>query len=70
MRSSPSVSLWSKQKTLSEVGREAKLAPAQMLNSGVSLDSVTSPLAKARKAKWANVVEEVDTKEVKQKRSC
>ena len=58
---------------LSELGREAKLVLAEMINSGESLDSVDFLLAKARKAEQANLVDEFGNgkqDEAKETRRC
>ena len=58
---------------LSELGRKAKLVLAEIINNGMSLDSIDFLLAKARKAERANIVEEVakgGQEEVKETRRC
>ena len=58
---------------MSQLGKEAKLVLAQMINSGVGLDSIDWLLAKARKAEKANLVEDVQKdrgEEKTEKRRC
>ena len=55
---------------LAVLGRKAKTIIGEMLNTGVPYDSITPLLATARKAERANLVEEVEQQNGKDRKRC